>query len=329
MKLEISLTRIVNVASLLSLIFFACFASAQAQVRPFVDCVERIDSQNYRAYFGYVNFGSGIVRYPIDSPSNFFTPIFDPPGQPTSFFPGVHHRAVSVAVPNEENETWFLGDDTATATSQTLLSCNDAGGNTRTITYQGRLTDTNAAANGQYDLRFQVFDTATDGAAQSTALALENVQVINGIFTVQLDFGILPAILDGGNLFLEIAVRPGVSTGAYATLAPRQPLTATPYAIRAQSAANADLLNGLTADKFVLKGTTVANATNAENATNAVNATNATNVSGGFVQLPLTTGAPPASECNAASQYGRQKVDAANDRLYICTANGWKFTTLQ
>lgn len=49
----------------------------------------------------------------------------------------------------------------------------------------------------------------------------------------------------------------------------------------------------------------------------------------GFVQLPLTSGAPPASECDAASEYGRQKVDASNLRLYICTAAGWKFTTLQ
>lgn len=64
-------------------------------------------------------------------------------------------------------------------------------------------------------------------------------------------------------------------------------------------------------------------------ASNAVDATNATNVSGGFVQLPLTTGAPPATECDQAAEYGRQKVDANALRLYICTAAGWKFTVLQ
>jgi hypothetical protein len=43
---------------------------------------------------------------------------------------------------------------------------------------------------------------------------------------VQLDFG---AVFDGTALYLEIGVRPA-SGGAYTTLAPRQALTATPYA---------------------------------------------------------------------------------------------------
>ncbi len=44
----------------------------------------------------------------------------------------------------------------------------------------------------------------------------------------------------------------------------------------------------------------------------------------GYVQLDLTTGStPPAADCDAASEYGRMKVDDLNDLLYICTQSGW------
>lgn len=38
---------------------------------------------------------------------------------------------------------------------------------------------------------------------------------------------------------------------------------------------------------------------------------------------------PPASECNETSERGRMKVDVTANRLYICTATGWKSTVLQ
>ena len=161
-----------------------------------------------------------------------------------------------------------------------------------TITYQGRLSDAGNSANGQFDLQFQAFDSETGGVVQSELITLDNVQVTSGVFTVPLFFG---SSLSNNfkPRFLEIGVRAGTSTGAFTVLTPRQPITSVPYAVNAQTAATA------------------------------------TNVSGGFVQLPLTTNAPPASECNAASQYGRQKVDATNNRLWICTATGWKSTILQ
>jgi hypothetical protein len=52
--------------------------------------------------------------------------------------------------------------------------------------------------------------------------------VTAGLFTVTLDFG--PAFA-GSKRFLEIGVRPGASTGAYAPLSPRQELTASPNAL--------------------------------------------------------------------------------------------------
>jgi len=43
----------------------------------------------------------------------------------------------------------------------------------------------------------------------------------------------------------------------------------------------------------------------------------------GYVQLDTLTAAPPAADCDAASERGRMKVDIVNNMLYICTNSGW------
>jgi len=48
----------------------------------------------------------------------------------------------------------------------------------------------------------------------------------------------------------------------------------------------------------------------------------------GYLQLALTSGAPPAVDCDNATEYGRMKVDATGNKLYVCTSTGWKSTTL-
>ncbi len=112
---------------------------------------------------------------------------------------------------------------------------------TTAFTYQGKLTDAGNPANGTYDLQFRLFDAAAGGSLIGTALVLDDVTVSNGIFTVTLDFG--AAAFPGANRFLEISVRPGVSVGAFTTLAPLQPISATPYALRSQAATSADGLS--------------------------------------------------------------------------------------
>lgn len=242
---------------------FGAATSAQAQVRPFVDCVERVDDSNYRAYFGYVNTNSTAVTLFTDTPRNFFTPIPDAPGQPEVFAPGVHRRVVAVVLPLNTNETWFLGESFAQSAYKPEMLCGAGGTSSRSFTYQGRLTDNAAAANGDYDLRFQIFNAAANGTAQSATLDIEDVRVTNGVFTVSLDFGLNPAFLNAGNSFLEIGVRAGISTDAFTTLAPRQPVTAVPLAMRANTAdsafravntdnaINAQKLGGTAADQFV------------------------------------------------------------------------------
>ncbi len=101
------------------------------------------------------------------------------------------------------------------------------------FTYQGRLTDNGAPANGTYDFQFALFNAPSSGSQVGNTLSKDDVLLNNGLFTVDLDFG---NVFDGSALWLEIRVRPGNSTSAYTPLSPRQPLHPTPYALYADYA---------------------------------------------------------------------------------------------
>lgn len=246
------------------------------------------------AVWGYNNTSNAVVNIPRGvSSHNYFAPgnlVYA--SQPSIFQPGVNENVFRLKVLAAFPVTWFLNN--GQATSNATQGCG-------TITYQGRLSDQNAAANGQYDLQFQAFDAETGGTSQSGLITIENVQVTNGVFTVPLKFG--STLFNNFKArFLEIGVRPGAATGndPFTVLTPRQPITSVPYAVNAQ---------------------------------NALNATNATNVTGkGIVQLPLVSAPPPNTlegGCGNSTNLGNLKVDATNNRLYVCTATGWKSTVLQ
>ena len=110
------------------------------------------------------------------------------------------------------------------------------------FTYQGRLTDGGSPANGSYDFRFILYDDAVGGSQVGGIVTVDDHTVIEGLFTVLLDFG--SSAFTGDARYLEVAVRPGASTGDYSILSPRQALTAAPYAL------NADLLDGQHASAF-------------------------------------------------------------------------------
>ena len=113
---------------------------------------------------------------------------------------------------------------------------------TTPFTYQGKLTDTGNLANGAYDFQFKLFDALSGGAQQGSTLTLNSVIVTNGVFTVNLDFGVCASCFPGADRFLEISVKPN-GGGAFATLTPRQQITLTPYAIRSLNATAADGLS--------------------------------------------------------------------------------------
>ena len=93
------------------------------------------------------------------------------------------------------------------------------------FSYQGSLMDSGQAANGSYDLQFELQTQA--GAAVGSPVLLEDVAVIQGVFTVDLDFG---AAVTSGDFQLQIGIRPGSSTGSYTLLSPATRIAPTPQA---------------------------------------------------------------------------------------------------
>lgn len=115
--------------------------------------------------------------------------------------------------------------------------------------YQGQLRDGGTTATGEYDFEFKIFDDELVGLQVGLTVTLEDVDVENGLFTVELDFG--PGVFTGTERCLEIGVREGASTGSFTVLAPRQKVAPTPYALRATDAGNAETLDGLDSGAFL------------------------------------------------------------------------------
>jgi hypothetical protein len=192
---------------------------------------------------------------------------------------------------------------------------------TTSFSYQGRLTDGDTAANGNYDLQFTLWDAASGGTQQPQpspiTVTRTSVAVANGIFTVQLDFG--AGVFPGADRFLEIGVRLA-GGGPFTILSPRQQTTATPYAIRsanattadsattATTATNATQLNGVAASQYVVTGDsrltdsrapTAGSVNYVQNQTSSPQAGANFNISGNGT----AGGTVSASVVNAAAQY--------------------------
>src|SRR5438034_3257052 len=96
---------------------------------------------------------------------------------------------------------------------------------------------------------FHLYDASTDGNLLGNTGIL-SASVSNGLFIVLLDFG--NGVFDGNARWLEINVQ--TNGGPLIALSPRRLLTATPYAIMANTASNllgalpAGQLSGILAD---------------------------------------------------------------------------------
>lgn len=90
------------------------------------------------------------------------------------------------------------------------------------FTYQGKLTHSGSPVNASLSMRFLLYDTPS-GSNTVGAVILSPVQVQEGVFTVELDFGV--AAFNGQDRWLEVIV-----DGQ--TLGPRQRIAATPYSLQ-------------------------------------------------------------------------------------------------
>jgi len=190
---------------------------------------------------------------------------------------------------------------------------------TSNFTYQGRLTLEGGPANGAYDMQFKLFDS--DENQIGSTFTNPGVNVTNGIFAVQLDFG--AAAFSGAERYLEISVRPAGSADSYDTLLPRQLLTSAVYAIRAVSATTADNANqlaGVAASQYIKTGDArltdarppTAGSTNYIQNSNAVQANSNFNLSGNGT----VGGSLSGNTVNATTQYnfvGQRFLRVANN----------------
>ena len=107
------------------------------------------------------------------------------------------------------------------------ISAAEAQTVTPEFTYQGELRTASGPANGSFDMRFRLYSAASGGSQIGSQLTLSAVSVVDGLFSVKLDFG--ADALSGDRRWLEVRVRPA-DGGSYETLAPRTEVSAAPYA---------------------------------------------------------------------------------------------------
>jgi len=88
--------------------------------------------------------------------------------------------------------------------SLVLLCGTDVRAQNSIFTYQGKLTDNNAAANGNYTMRFELFNTASGGTNIGSPYEIAAVPVVTGVFTVNLDFD--TNSFDGSPRYLQINI---------------------------------------------------------------------------------------------------------------------------
>jgi len=135
--------------------------------------------------------------------------------------------------------------------------------------YQGQLKRAGNAVSDAYSFRFTLWDAETDGNQIGGMIEKTGVPVVDGVFSVLLDFG--PNAFDGDARWLEVALfvpeTPSTDLrskntnlpGSYQTMRPRQWLTPTPYALALpgmrtqQNDVSHNVIGGSTANQVTLE----------------------------------------------------------------------------
>lgn len=140
----------------------------------------------------------------------------------------------------------------------TLVTLTPARAQGTAFTYQGSLENAGIPASGLFDFRFALFDDATAGVVVGPVVCLDDVPVMAGVFTVELDFGTVFATT--AERYLEIMVRDDTTLACgsgvgFVLLSPRQKLTAAPIALHAASAFTLAASDGVPANAVYVDST--------------------------------------------------------------------------
>lgn len=102
-----------------------------------------------------------------------------------------------------------------------------------TFTYQGQVKIDGLPLEGVADFRISLWNDPVSSLTSPTVQEKLNVNVSNGLFAVELDFGSSPF---SDARWLGVEVRFPAGSGNYQLLSPRQPVTAAPLALHALNA---------------------------------------------------------------------------------------------
>ena len=157
-----------------------------------------------------------------------------------------------------------------------LFAASNASAQTTQFTYQGKLTDNGAPINALYDFTLTLWDASTNGNQISPPQNIQSVAVVDGIFTVNLDFG--AGAFNGSSRFLEISVKPNGNPGSPTLLSPRQQVLSTPYAIKSLGSSSSDSLSAA--------------------CVNCITSNQVGSVNGSAISGPIPVGSVPAGSTN-------------------------------
>ena len=166
------------------------------------------------------------------------------------------------------------------------------------FTYQGRLNNGGNPANGQYDFTFNLYDAVSGGNLIAGPVTVSGLAVTDGLFTVSLDFG--AGAFSGDARWLDIAVRPA-GNGSYTPLAPRQPLSAAPYALSLMPGAS--ITSTLTAPLITLSNTLGAGIYSQSSTNNGVTGISKSSIASGVYGENFSSGYGVAARNNSTNPY--------------------------
>jgi len=190
---------------------------------------------------------------------------------------------------------------------------------TTSFTYSGRLTQSNAPADGLFNMAVTLHsaETGNSPAGNPSTVFLSPVAITQGLFTIPLDFG--PDAFNGELMWLELSIGPaGAPPAGNTVLTPRQPVRAVPQTTYARKAGTAvTATSAVTAQRAMVSDT-------ADVATEAVVAQRARELAPGAYTEPVTFD-HPANQFTGASAEFTGSVEAGGDlsgaRLNIGTGH--------